>query len=192
MDSYKENSVLQIIKRINGLKIMVELSYTKEMLVESAQLADNMGSLNNSITGGRANRAAFLGELALCYYLGATRDDKLGYDLMLGDLKIEVKSKRRTAHPRPNYSGSVAVTSNHQKPDFFAFLSLTFDGKKMVRGKEYYFDLNSIWFCGMISYDDFILKSKLMKKGQKDPSNGFIVLTDMRNISYSELHEKIY
>ena len=69
--------------------------------------------------------------------------------------QIEVKTKRRTANPRDFYEGSVALSSCHQHPDFFAFLSLTFEGKKTIKGREYYFGLDSIWYCGMISYSAF-------------------------------------
>ena len=170
---------------------MIKLKYTKEMVVESARLADSMGAINNSITNGAGNRAGFLAELVLASYLGAARDDKFGYDLFLDGKRIEVKTKRRTAPPRDFYDGSVAVSSGHQHPDFFAFLSLTFEGKKIINGCEYYFGLDSIWYCGVISYKNFILKSKLCKKGERDPSNNFVAPTDMRNIKYSELEYDI-
>ena len=157
------------------------------MVIESKQLADAMGAISKSITQGAGNRSGFLGELALEAYLGAERIDKFGYDLLLDGKKIEVKSKRRTVRPKDFYEGSVALTSGHQRPDYYAFLSLTFEEKRTISGKEYYCGLMDIWYCGIISYSSFINKAQLFKKGQKDDSNGFVVLADMYNIKYSEL-----
>ena len=167
---------------------MIKLSYTREMLDESARLAESMGSINNSITVGSGNRSGFLAELALAEYLGAERRDQFGYDLFLNGQRIEVKTKRRTANPRGFYEGSVALTSGHQHPDFFAYLSLTFEGKRVKQGREHYFGLESVWYCGMISYEEFMEKSTIHKKGDRDSSNGFVVITDMRNITYNELY----
>lgn len=157
------------------------------MLKESQRLADDLGGLFNSITDGKGNRAGILGELALAAHLGAARADKRGFDLVLDGKTIEVKTKRRTVTPRGFYEGSVAITSGHQKPDFYAFLSLTFEEKRVIKGNEFYAGLTSIWFCGIISYEDFIIKSKFLKKGQHDGSNKFIVKADMRNIAYDKL-----
>lgn len=162
---------------------MVKIPFTLEMVAESKELAKSMGAIKNSILEGGGNRAGFLAELALCAYLGAERVDKSNHDVVYENKRIEVKTKRRTVDPKSGYEGSVAVTSEHQKPDYYAFLSLTF-GKK---SGNFYSKLNSIWLCGFISYDDFIKKCVFYKKGDVDESNGFVVLTDMRNIKYGEL-----
>jgi hypothetical protein len=166
---------------------MIKLSYTREMVNEAKILADEMGELKNSITKGCGTKAGFLGEIAICNYLGAKKESKFNHDLLLGDLKIEVKSKRRCGNPKDFYEGSVALSSGHQHPDFFAFLSLTFEGKRVKQGSEHYFGLESVWYCGMISYEEFMEKSTIHKKGERDPLNGFVVIADMRNIPYSYL-----
>jgi len=164
---------------------MIKLPFTPEMVAESKVLAESMGEIKNSITQGAGNRAGFLAELALASYLGATRADERGFDLIYKNKKIEVKTKRRTVPPLLSYEGSVALLSEHQHPDYYAFLSLTF-GRKMA---NVYSQLDSVWFCGIIRYEDFLEKSILYKKGQVDESNGFIVLTDMRNIKYKDLKQ---
>jgi len=162
---------------------MVKIPFTPEMVSESKKLADSMGAIRNSILEGGGNRAGFLAELALCAYFGAKRVDKANHDILFLNKRIEIKTKRRTVDPTPYYEGSVAITSEHQISDYYAFLSLTF-GKKS--GKNYS-RLNSIWLCGFISYEDFIKNCVFYEKGEIDKSNGFVVLTDMRNIKYREL-----
>lgn len=166
---------------------MIKLNFTKEMIAEAGREAEAMGKINNSITNGLGSRAGFLGEIALAKYLSGVRTNSKNHDIRVNGHTIEVKSKRRLVSPRPFYEGSVALTSSHQKPDYYVFLSLTFEKKKVIKNQEYYCGLLDIWYCGAISYSDFITKAVLYKKGQKDPSNGFIVLTDMYNIKYSEL-----
>ena len=59
---------------------------------------------------------------------------------------------------------SVAKTSNHQKPDRYAFISLEFEksgyyGKPAEglqrKGGKQYSGLISVWYCGDISYEEF-------------------------------------
>lgn len=158
------------------------------MLKESKRLADELGSLKNSILTGAGNRSGILGEMALAKYLGATKVQNFGFDLIYKDFKVEVKTKRRTCRPKDFYEGSVAETSSHQKPDFYAFLSLSFDEKKTIKGREIYSGLNGVWFCGVISYKAFLQKSHICKSGDTDVSNGFVTRTNMRNIKYSDLN----
>lgn len=167
---------------------MIRLPVTKEMILDSKTVADEMGGLNNSILAGAGNRSGILGELALASYLGAVKIHNFKFDLIYKDWKIECKIKRRLASPKPFYEGSVALTSSHQNPDFYAFLSLTFERKVVKNGAEHYIGLQDVWFCGVISYEEFKLKSKAFKVGDVDPSNGFKVRTGMRNIRYDELN----
>ena len=157
--------------------------------MESKRIAKIIGNLNNSILSGSGNRAGILGEIALANFLKVERQDKRGYDLIYKGKKIEVKTKRRTADPKGYYEASVSETSSHQTPDFYAFLSLTF-GKKEYNGKEdVYSDLQSIWLCGFIAYEDFIKEAKLIRTGTIDEDNGFATITDMRNIRYEKLEK---
>lgn len=166
---------------------MIELPFTPEMVAESRRLAKSMGSIKNSILSGGGNRAGFLGELALARFLGVERENERNFDLILNGKTIEVKSKRRLFDPHPSFEGSVALSSSHQHPSYYAFLSLTFESKC---GKNYA-GLKSVWLCGFISYSEFMEKSVVWEKGKIDKSNNFETLVNMRNIKYSDLYENI-
>jgi hypothetical protein len=163
---------------------MIKLFFDQDMLKNAQSLSVSMGELRNSITGGGGNFAGFLGELALANHIKAKRDDDYGHDLMYRGRRIEVKTKRRTVDPCDHYEGSVALASSHQTPDYYAFMSITYDNRLYKLNQ-----LRSVWFCGILSYNDFMEKSIIYRVGDKDPSNGFIVLSDMRNIPYSMLNK---
>ena len=131
---------------------MIQLSFDKEMIQEAKRLALKLGKLNNSITGGRANISAYLGELAINNYIKDsehvscdTGDKKYDRDLLYKDNEFEVKTKRRTVDPLPSYEASVADLSLHQDTDYYIHLSITIE-KKVGTGKSavYYKPLR-IW-----------------------------------------------
>ena len=45
------------------------------------------------------------------------------------------------------------------------------------------------WVLGWLTHDDYFKKARKLTKGQKDPSNGFIVRADCHNVAISELNE---
>ena len=60
------------------------------MVEEAHEWALALGSLNNSITKGGANKAARIGELALTKYLGASKPtDDYNHDILFKEEKIE-------------------------------------------------------------------------------------------------------
>ncbi len=171
------------------------------MVKEAKRWATKLGTLNNSITSGRGNAAGRVGELALSTYLSVeTPSDKYNHDINRNGETIEVKTKRRIVKPKSHYDVSVAKTSNHQKPDRYAFISLQFkksdyygeaaEGLQRKGGKQYY-GLINVWYCGDMSYEEFWKAAELWKKGRKDSSNGFTTLVDMYNLPISGLHKTL-
>ena len=159
---------------------MEKLKFDSDMIKDAVEWAAELGSLNNSITGGDGNFAGRLGELALAQHLNALRvQDDYWYDLMHDGDTIEVKTKRRSVDPQMHYDVSVAKTSTHQQPDRYAFMSVTLDGRRV----------KNIWLCGFIDRDEFFKKARLMRKGKVDKSNGFKTHADMYNLEISELHD---
>ena len=180
---------------------MIILPHTQEMVNEAKEWAKKLGSLNNSITSGRGNAAGRLGELALADYLKVkTPSDKYNHDISYCNETIEVKTKRRVVSPKSYYDVSVAKTSNHQKPDRYAFISLEFEksgyyGKPAEglqrKGGKQYSGLIGVWYCGDISYEEFWKTAELWKKGRTDSSNDFTTLVDMYNLPISSLHSVV-
>lgn len=160
---------------------MEQLKFDAEMIKDAVEWAAKLGSLNNSITGGDGNFAGRLGELALAKHLGIEVQDDYSYDLVKDGKTIEVKTKRRSVDPQEHYDVSVAETSRHQRPDVYAFISITLDDRKVKR----------VWLCGYMDCDQYFATAKKMKKGQRDNSNGFKTHADMYNMAISRLREEL-
>jgi len=176
---------------------MIKLDFNQSMIDEAVKKAEELGSINNSITSGRGNLAGYLAEIALTKYLGCKNiscdkgRDKYDYDLIKDGRKIDVKTKRRTVDPKPFFEVSIAGTSKHQKTDTYAFISITFKEKRGMGSKAQYYGVESIWLCGFMSKEDYFDKAIFWKKGAVDPSNGFKVHADMYNMPISSLGESI-
>ena len=176
---------------------MIKLDFDQSMIDEAVKKAEELGSINNSITSGRGNLAGYLAEIALTKYLGCKNiscdkgRDKYDYDLIKDGRKIDVKTKRRTVDPKPFFEVSIAGTSKHQKTDTYAFISITFKEKRGMGSQAQYYGVESIWLCGFMSKEDYFDKAIFWKKGAVDPSNGFKVHADMYNMPISSLGESI-
>jgi len=174
---------------------MIKLDFDQSMIDNAVKKAEELGSINNSITSGRGNLAGYLAEIALTKYLGCKNiscdkgRDKYDYDLIKNDLKIDVKTKRRTVDPRPSYEVSIAETSKHQKADTYAFISITFKEKRGKGRSATYHGVESIWLCGFMPKKEYFDKAKFWKKGDVDPSNGFTVHANMYNMPISSLKD---
>jgi len=153
-------------------------------MIEKAQdWSKHLGSISNSITKGAGNIAGRLGELALANHLGVCVEDDKDYDLWYNGEKVEVKTKRRTVPPQYSYDVSVAVTSTHQKPDRYAFISLEFDRKD--KGK--YYGLKNVWLCGDKCAKEYMDNAFLHTMGSVDWSNDFKTIVDMWNMRIGDL-----
>ena len=176
---------------------MIKLDFDQSMIDEAVKKAEELGSINNSITSGRGNLAGYLAEIALTKYLGCKNiscdkgRDKYDYDLIKDGRKIDVKTKRRTVDPKPFFEVSIAGTSKHQKTDTYAFISITFKEKRGMGSQAQYYGVESIWLCGFMSKEDYFDKAIFWKKGAVDPSNGFKVHADMYNMPISSLGESM-
>tara|TARA_R110002020_G_scaffold212028_7_gene418446 strand:- start:4867 stop:5460 length:594 start_codon:yes stop_codon:yes gene_type:complete len=173
---------------------MIRIKTTQEMIDDCRLKAKALGSITNSITKGGGNLAGYLGEEAVASHIGADivsnnrGRDKYNYDLLLPDgRRIEVKTKRRTVKPRPNYDVSVAHSSKHQRPDLYVFVSLEFERADKSHPKKYY-GLQNAWLCGYMDANEFWERAILWKSGQIDPTNAFKTHVDMYNMAISDLY----
>ena len=143
---------------------MRKLKFNQLMVDEAVEKAKKLGSINNSITSGGGNLAGYLAEIALAEDLQCNNvscdegNEKYNYDLIKNDLKIDVKTKRRTVDPRPSYEVSIAETSKHQKADTYAFISITFKEKRGKGRSATYHGVESIWLCGFMPKKNILSK----------------------------------
>jgi len=180
---YYYQSVPHFIGKFMFGKEIIEVIPSKESIEEATKMAEEMGTLKNSITEGDGNVAGFLGEVLVRKLLKAEQKNTYDYDLVLKDGKtVDVKTKRTKVKPRLSYECSVAKLNTRQKCDYYAFIRIT---KTMSRA----------WFIGLIPKNTYFSNSKFMKKGEVDEDNDFTVKSDCYNMSidnvlaYSE-HKK--
>jgi hypothetical protein len=149
------------------------------MLVEARDKAVEMGQLYNSITRGGGNIAGFLGEAIAQQVLGGSLKNTYDYDLVLDNgIKVDVKTKQTGYIPLESYDCSIAALNIKQDCDYYCF----------VRVKK---DFSIGWYLGVYSKSDYINDAVFMKKGDIDPSNGYVVKSDCYNIKISQLKEGI-
>jgi hypothetical protein len=159
---------------------MIEVEITKEMLSTSQKYAQSLGKLNNSIRSGEGNIVGFLGEeCVLRLFPHAERDNDYHHDLFLKGKRLEVKTKDRTVMPKSHYECSIAQYSTFQDTDYYVFVSLLRQREEYVKG----------YILGYMKKSEYFIKAKLLKKGDLDPSNNFIVKADCWNLPISELHK---
>jgi hypothetical protein len=152
-----------------------EIQITEEMRQKADHKAFMLGELNNSILRGNGSHSGYLGEMIVVGVLGGKLANTFDYDLVLDDgTRVDVKTKRTSSPPLPYYSCSVAKFNTRQDCDAYAF----------VRVK---YDLSVGWYLGYINKNDFYLKATEHKRGDHDPSNGFIFRADCYNLSIGEL-----
>ena len=100
------------------------------------KLADELGELNNSITGGQGNLAGFVGEVVVAEIIEAEHNNTYDSDLTWFDnITIDVKTKRTTVAPKDYYECSIAAYNTKQKCDLYAFCRVNAN-------------LDTLWFLG--------------------------------------------
>lgn len=140
---------------------MIEVNITKEQ-VERAKSLYDFGELNDSIMEGESNIYGALGEilvydrlLSLGLQVSKPENSTYDYDLIVNNIKVDVKSKRTTVKPRTNYNASITVVKE-QDCDYYYFVRILEDKTKG-------------WLLGNIKKSEFFDKATFFKKGELDP-----------------------
>ena len=150
---------------------MKRIDITGEDIKEAKLLANNMGTLQNSITKGQGNVHGFLGEIITSKFLKSKLSNTYDYDIIYNN----IKTKRVTTPPRDYYECSVASLNTKQLCDIYVFTRVL---KEMTKG----------WLLGYINKKDYFDKAVLLKKGDIDPSNNWKVKTDCYNLPINKLN----
>ena len=107
-------------------------------------------------------------------FLKAKIENTYDYDLIKSGLKIDVKSKKCTSIPRPEYDCSVPAYNTRQKCDFYVFVRILDN-------------LETGWICGIINKKKFFENATLYKKGYTDTSNMMTFKEDTYNTKIKDL-----
>ena len=147
-------------------------------MLERAKELSDFGKLNNSIRQGDGNLVGCLGELCAlhCTNFGEIElANTYDYDLIAGDLNIDVKTKECTSKPRLEYDCSVAAFNIKQDCDIYLFVRVLNNYQKG-------------WVLGWIEKYEYFKKAKFFKRGEIDPSNNFTVKADCYNLKIKDLY----
>lgn len=157
---------------------MVEIIPSQSQISTAQEKAKELGSLNNSIRNGEGNVYGFLGEIIVSEYINASVSNTYDYDIIKGEVRIDVKTKCCTSKPQENYFCSVAAFNTKQDCDVYIF----------VRILE---DFSKAWILGGRSRSGFLKNAIFFKKGEIDPSStfGWTFRADCYNMKIADLKE---
>lgn len=162
-------------------------------LLSAAQTrAELKGELKLSMRGMQANQVGALGELVGMRYLANRGVDYTGifstaYDLKFqsrGETKtLEFKTKERTVAPLSSYDVTVpAYNHDHQRPDYYFFISLLSSGKSDDMER-----FTAAYILGVIGLKDFEAKATRWTPDQVDPTNNWRPTIECLNVKVSDL-----
>tara|TARA_Y100000310_G_scaffold343688_1_gene452495 strand:- start:1492 stop:2049 length:558 start_codon:yes stop_codon:yes gene_type:complete len=179
---------------------MYKIPFTQQMINRAIQRAEEFSpkarrsQVKHSGTGlSNVKVAGFLAEEAVAEHLNAELvlgEDRYNYDLVLPDgTNTEVKSKRRTVVPKPNYEVSVYQVSRHQRPDLYMFCSLQYEKSYRILKTIQYENLKAIWLLGQMTPADFFKDAVLWDEGDYDKRNKLILKSKSYNREIRDLDE---
>jgi len=157
---------------------MIKVEITEDMIAAAKDKVIEMGKLNNSILNGAGSIAGFLGEQIALKVLGGQWENTYDYDIVVGNKRIDVKTKQTTVAPLPHYECSIAAFNTKQNCDAYAFV-------RVLK------DLSVGWFLGVSEKDAYFNAATFMKKGDIDPSNNFTVRANCYNLRIDKLGDAI-
>ena len=154
---------------------ILQIPTTKDQVKRAQALADEMGTLKNSITRGKGNVLGFLGEIVLADHFGWKQANTYDYDLLMPNGKtVDVKSKQCRSIPLPHYECSIASYNIKQQCDYYAFNRIKSD-------------LSVVYFAGMLPKGVYFDKATKRSAGEVDESNGFTFRADCYNLEIAGL-----
>ena len=161
----------------------LEVVISDDMVERAKHKSKEMGTLNNSIRDGAGNLAGFLGEeIVLKAWAGSTSANTYQHDIKFEEVSFEVKSKDRTVLPKLDYECSVAKFNTRQRADFYVFTSLY----RPNRDNPTLYTKGHI--LGIINKAEYFQHAKHLRKGDLDPSNGWVVRAECYNLPYEQLN----
>lgn len=156
---------------------MIHTKIRIEDIDKARKSAEKLGCLYGSITNGGGNLFGFVGEIIVKRYLKVTNSkSSQDFDLTYHGVTLDVKTKRVTSEPKPEYECSITASNIKQNCDFYFF----------TRVHE---NLIDSWLLGFISKRQFMEKARFCIKGEVDSKSdrGWTFKADCYNLPISEL-----
>lgn len=145
---------------------IIEIKVTPEMLKFAQEKAKAMGVLNqHSMMKGERNVEGILGELAALQYLpNSVATDNFDNDLKIGEVTIDVKTKRLTMKPRLYYDCTVYGYNPNQACHVYLFAGVKADH-------------SVVWLQGFMSKPGFYQAAEFCPAGSERPLGNGKTLT---------------
>lgn len=153
---------------------MIRMPISDSDFMTAKSRSDLMGVLASSRTQGKGNLAGFVGEALTERYTSGTLVESFDFDLLIGDLRIDVKTKSCSSEPKNHYLCSVMSYQLKNECDGYIFARVN-----LAAGVG--------WLLGYISKPDLLSKGFFAKKG--DPDGRFTFTEDCWNVKVSDLLE---
>lgn len=173
------------------------ISYTRlspipEWLYQKAERrAEQQAVFSNSHRKEEANEVGCLGEVIFEHWLNQrglafTQElEKTTHDYRINGLTLDVKTKDRTVAPLRYFDNSAPLYNHeHQKPDFFYFISLQRQKGDDVKNLRKYF---SAALVGGIGFQELDTVGIPFLAGEEDWRNGTTFWTDCLNVEMWQL-----
>lgn len=158
---------------------MIEIEITDKMKRRAWDRSKRMGKLKKSITDGKGNIAGFLGEEVANTIIKGKIEHTKDYDIIKDGTKIDIKTKKCTSKPKPDYECSIASYNTVQKCDYYGFVRI-----ENIKGKW-----GRAWFLGVYPKNEYFKDAVYLKKGQKNGSNWFTVKANCYNLPIYKLQD---
>ena len=155
---------------------MIILRPTEAQIAQAKEEGRKMGVLPNSNTCGRGNAIGMLAEITTAEWLNAerVRPPVYTHDLVLNGKTIDVKCKRCSSAPQPNYSAS--VFAKHGKHGIAADILL------FTRVLD---DMSELYVVGWLTTRQFARRASFVKAGTRE--DGFLHRADGFHVPISRL-----
>jgi len=154
---------------------MIKVNITTSQIQEARSMLLSK-PLKNSITNGRNEIYGKLGEVIVRDYCSTLTDTHLSptydYDLTIGGLKAEVKTKKTSVEPKPHYNCGVTGYNPSQKCDIYVFVRILDD-------------MSNGYILGFLPRSDFFSMAVFCKKDALD--DGWSFRSDCYNVTVSQL-----
>lgn len=159
---------------------MIQVEVTPDILIQAKFKAQQMGTLQNSITHGMGNISGFIGEFLVQNKWGGNLVNTYDYDLVLPNgTTVDIKTKRCTSAPKDYYECSIAKFNTKQKCDIYAFVRVEYVNDSFGRA----------WLLGWYPKKEYLENARFLERGRRDGDNGFIVKADCFNMEIRNLRQ---
>jgi hypothetical protein len=168
---------------------MEKIIVTEEIIWLAEKRIEDIPILKDSIRGKEANLIGSIGEVMFEKFIQEQglmlekengEQEKYNHDYIVeGKFTVDVKTKERSVVPKDSYDCTVAQkTLDHQKPDYFYFVSLL--KKKDVLVAEAKF--TEAFMLGATDLPTFVREGEVWNEGDVDVRNGKRIRVDCRSI----------